>query len=360
MGSRYSSVKIFAGAALIILFGTIVLFAYQTGITGQTLKTTSEGCSCHGSFSPSVNVVISGPDSLLPNTTGTYTVTITGGPLVRGGTNIAASSGELTPGVGSGLQKISGELTHINPKPSSDGSVSFQFDYTAPSNLGTQTLFANGNSVNYNQSPDGDQWNWAPNKIVNVVAVIPVELMSFNAQVVANSIILSWSTSTETNNRGFEIQRKLTSEGMDWVNLMFIKGSGTTTELQNYSYQDENLPTGTYSYRLKQIDFDGTSKIYNLSEEIHITAPNDFALNQNFPNPFNPSTVISFSIPKNDKVRLEVFDVVGSRIATLFDEEKSAGYYEINFDALNYTSGVYYYRISTKDFVQTKKMILMR
>lgn len=360
MDSRYRSVKIFAGAVLIIFFATIVLYAYQTGITGRTLKTTSEGCSCHGDFSSSVNVVISGPDSLLPNTTATYTVTITGGPLVRGGTNIAVSSGVLSPGVGSGLQKIGDELTHINPKLPSDGSVSFQFEYTAPSNLGVQTLYANGNSVNYNQSPDGDQWNWAPNKIVNVVAVVPVELVSFNAHVVTNSVMLSWSTSTETNNRGFEIQRKSTSDESDWVNIKFIRGAGTTTESQKYSYQDENLPTGTYSYRLKQIDFDGTSKIYNLSEEIHITKPSDFVLNQNFPNPFNPSTVINFNIPIDEKVRLEVFDALGNRIAILIDEEKPAGNYAVNFDAASYTSGVYYYRISTKDFDLTKKMILMR
>jgi hypothetical protein len=154
---------------IILLFSSILLYALQTGITGRTLKSSTPGCTCH-SPEPSSNVTVSiaGPDVLTTNETATYTVNITGGPLVRGGTNIAASDGVLDIIDGEGLRKESNELTHIQPKAPVSGAVSFQFNYTAPANPGSVTLFANGNSVNFNGSNVGDQWNFAENKIISV------------------------------------------------------------------------------------------------------------------------------------------------------------------------------------------------
>jgi hypothetical protein len=118
-----------------------------------------------------VTVNITGPDTLGVGATGTYTVTITGGPLAKAGTDIAASEGDLTPAAGSGLQKIDGELTHTAPKDPSGGVVTFQFTYTAPAQEGTYTLFAAGNSVNNNGSNGGDQWNFAADKVVTAAVI---------------------------------------------------------------------------------------------------------------------------------------------------------------------------------------------
>lgn len=343
------------------VFSTVVVYAFSIGITGRTLKTTSEGCVCHGaSNTPSVNVTITGPDYMLPNSTEVFTVTISGGPLVRAGTNIAASSGTLQPVSGSGLQLIGDELTHISPKQPSGGTVTFQFEYAAPSTLGSQTIYANGISVNFNGSSGGDQWNWAPNKTVIVSNVIPVELSSFNAQVIANTVLLNWTTSSELNNSGFEIQRKSFSASADWQKITFVIGAGTSSQFQNYSYRDKNLLPGKYSYRIKQVDFDGTSKIYELKDEVEISNPQKFVLNQNYPNPFNPSTIISWQSPVEGLQALKIYDALGNELATLVDEWMEAGYHSVGFDANNFASGIYFYRISADGFTDIKKMILVR
>lgn len=342
-------------------FSTVVIYAYSTGITGQTLKTSSDGCFCHGaSNTPSVNVTISGPEYMLPNSTETFTATITGGPLTRAGINIAATSGSLQPLTGSGLQLIGDELTHVSPKSPVAGAVTFQFNYTAPSSLGTQTIYATGNSVNFNGSSSGDQWNWAPNKIVNVSNVIPVELSSFTAQVISNKVILNWSTAAEVNNSGFEIYRSSNSQYAIWDKIGFVNGFGSSTELKNYFFEDKNLQPGIYYYRLKQIDFDGSFKIYNYNGEVSISKPEAFVLNQNFPNPFNPSTTISWQTPISGHQTLKIYDALGNELFTLLDEWKDAGFHTIKFDAAELSSGVYYYQIKSGDFTKTNKMILAK
>ncbi|MBM4174999.1 MAG: T9SS type A sorting domain-containing protein [Ignavibacteria bacterium] len=150
-----------------ILFISFIFYSYSGGITGMTKKN-GDGCTCHGSTSTSgVNVTITGPSQVVVNTSENYTLTITGGPAVRGGTNIAALLGSLT--AGTGLQKIGDELTHTSPRTFSGGSVSFTFSYTAPSSPGSDTIFANGNSVNFNGGNDGDAWNFAVNKPINII-----------------------------------------------------------------------------------------------------------------------------------------------------------------------------------------------
>jgi Secretion system C-terminal sorting domain len=152
---------------IIIITVSILLFANSTGISGTTKKNNNLGCWCHGtSPTVSVSVNIIGPDTLAPGATGNYELTISGGPLVRAGTDIAASSGTLKP-VSSDLHLLSGDLTHSSPKAPSNGMVTFQFKYTAPSSAGTQTLYANGNSVNGDGKDNSqDKWNFAPNKTV--------------------------------------------------------------------------------------------------------------------------------------------------------------------------------------------------
>jgi len=185
---------------------------------------------------------------------------------------------------------------------------------------------------------------------------VPVELTSFTASISEGNVILNWSTVTETNNLGFEIQRK--SEG-DYRTIGFVDGHGTTTEIQNYSFTDMNLETDLYHYRLKQIDFDGTIEF---SEEIEIEFfnPSKFELKQNYPNPFNPSTQISYNIANTEFVNLSIFNSLGEKVAELVNESKPAGEYTVTFDAGVFPSGVYIARISAGNFNQTIKMSLVK
>ena len=187
---------------------------------------------------------------------------------------------------------------------------------------------------------------------------VPVELTSFTANVFSNNVNLMWKTATETNNSGFNIERK-NIESSEWNTLSFVKGFGTTTEPQSYSFTDENISAGKYLYRLKQIDYNG---VYEYSNEIEvlINAPDDFSLSQNYPNPFNPSTAIVFQLPKESFVTLKVYNILGVEIATLVNEQKPAGVHKINFDASGLTSGLYIYKISTGNFEQTRKMLLLK
>lgn len=197
--------------------------------------------------------------------------------------------------------------------------------------------------------------------------IIPVELASFTASANGNNVSLNWSTASELNNRGFEIERSQKSEvkSQKWERIGFIEGKGTTTGKNNYTFFDKGLSPGTYQYRIKQIDFDGTFEYYNLAETIEIGIPTEFVLEQNYPNPFNPATTIKYNIPNVGtglalSVQLKIYDVLGKEIATLFNEEKQPGIYEISFDASHLSSGVYYYQIQSGEFISTKKMILLK
>ena len=194
------------------------------------------------------------------------------------------------------------------------------------------------------------------------VAMIPVELESFTAEANENSVTLNWLTATEKNNSGFSVERK-TSFDERWIEVGFVPGFGTTTERKSYSFTDANLSMASYSYRLKQIDFDGT---FEYSNEVFadVSAPKNFALMQNYPNPFNPSTTIEFSIPQTSNVSIQVYNVIGELVASLVNQSLEAGYHRFNFDASNLPSGTYVYQLKATGqngtFVETKKMLLMK
>jgi Secretion system C-terminal sorting domain len=188
-------------------------------------------------------------------------------------------------------------------------------------------------------------------------SIIPVELTSFVGSTVNGNVVLNWNTATETNNSGFEIQRS--SDRIKFSNIAFVPGFGTTTEPRNYSYNDNSVSNGTYHYRLKQVDFNGAFA-YSDIIQVDVAAPTVFALAQNYPNPFNPSTVISYSIPQNSFVTLKVYDILGKEITTLVNETRSAGKYEVRFDASELSNGVYFYTVNADNFTSTKKMLLMK
>jgi len=189
-------------------------------------------------------------------------------------------------------------------------------------------------------------------------SVVPVEFVSFSASVFGNDVNLSWVTASETNNFGFEVERTDAGNSV-WNKVGFVFGNGTSTELNYYSFTDQSVPVGQYLYRLKQIDLDGSFD-YSDQVEVDIISATNYVLMQNYPNPFNPSTRISFSIPQSGFASVKVYDVLGNEVATIIDKELSAGSYEIQFNASGLTSGVYYYTLKSGNFVQSKKMILLR
>jgi len=192
-------------------------------------------------------------------------------------------------------------------------------------------------------------------------SVVPVELTNFSANINDNLVQLNWSTATEINNKGFEVERNISANS--WQTIGFVEGKGTTTNLSNYGFTD-NLESMSYnrnvSYRIKQIDYDGT---YTYSKAISVnigSTTNDYSLSQNYPNPFNPSTVINYSIKSNEHVVLKIFNMLGQEVVTLVNEEKQPGKYSVNFNSANLASGTYVYSLTAGKYSQFKKMILMK
>lgn len=193
-------------------------------------------------------------------------------------------------------------------------------------------------------------------------AALPVELSSFTSTINRRDVTLNWATASETNNAGFDIERS--SVGGQWSKVGNVNGNGTSTTPHNYSFTESNLASGKYNYRLKQVDFNGNFEYFNLSNEIGIGVPTNFDLSQNYPNPFNPSTKINYDLPFDSKVSIKLYDMSGKEVANIVNEVKTAGYYTINFNASNLSSGVYFYKISAEangnNFVSTKKMMLVK
>jgi len=187
---------------------------------------------------------------------------------------------------------------------------------------------------------------------------IPVELTSFAANVnKEGDVILNWRTATELNNQMFEIERR--SEEGQYIMIGYVNGHGTTTEPQEYTYIDNTVETGTFFYRLKQIDFGGRYE-YSDEIEVEILGPLTFDLDQNYPNPFNPSTNIKYSVPETGSVKLSIYNALGEEVAVLVNGIVQAGFYEVTFDASNLPSGAYYYRLQSDNLNQVMKMLLLK
>lgn len=225
----------------------------------------------------------------------------------------------------------------------------------------------------YNSAGTSDNSN-----TIEVSTPLPVELTSFSAEVVMNSINLKWNTATEVNDYGFEIQRSAVSDQQsatastdstllmadNWQNIGFVKGSGNSNSPKIYSFVDNNPLNGTVVYRLKQIDNDGNFKF---SQIIAVNSlPTKFELYQNYPNPFNPATTIRYDIPYNSEVRLILFNMLGQKVKQLVNKIQSAGYYKYNWNAGGLASGIYIYMLKAnstdgnKSFQSIKKMILLK
>jgi len=198
--------------------------------------------------------------------------------------------------------------------------------------------------------------------IVNTLDPVPVELVTFTASVSQNNVTLLWQTATETNNSGFEIERRKSNNELqqsEWQRLGFVEGNGTTTEENNYSFMDKEVEPGAFEYRLKQVDLDGSFE-YSDVVSVDILAPTEFSLSQNYPNPFNPITTIKYSIPLDGFVKLIVFNAIGEKVTTLVNEFRETGNYDVEFNATQLTSGIYFHTLISGNFRETKKMILLK
>ncbi len=258
-----------ASLLALLFFISITLYSNPDGRTGRTLKTSTSGCGgCHGSSATTdVSVLLNGPDTVTAGTTRQFSLTISKPSKLGAGLDIATRSGVLAP-VSSNIHLANGELTHNFDIPMTSGSVTVQFNYTAPATPLTDTLWATGLATNSDGGTGGDDWNWAISKRITV-----------------------------------------------------------------------RLPTGV--------------------SPVNSTV-NDFRLNQNYPNPFNPVTKISYELPVTDFVSLKVFDSKGNQIATLVNQKQIAGLYNIMFNGLNLSSGIYYYEMKAGNFRQVKKMTLLK
>lgn len=188
---------------------------------------------------------------------------------------------------------------------------------------------------------------------------LPVELLAFNSEVSSSNVLLKWSTVSELNNSGFEVQRK--TGNADWARIGYVNGNGTSNTQNNYSFSDNNLQTGKYKYRLKQFDYNGNSEHYYLASEVSVGLPNNFVLKQNYPNPFNPSTKIEFSLSIDANVVLKIYDVSGKEVSRLINNERrNAGNYIVDFNASALSSGVYFYKLEAGSFTAIKKMMFVK
>ncbi|HSD62897.1 MAG TPA: C25 family cysteine peptidase, partial [Ignavibacteriaceae bacterium] len=233
---------------------------------------------------------------------------------------------------------------------STDGGATWISDFEGANTVELYEMIFNESRIGFICGSDGKF-------LVNHDYAIPVELTGFTAGAEGNSILLNWVTATETNNAGFDILRS--TDGSKWEKIGFVEGAGTKSTNTNYSFKDQELKTGSYFYRLKQIDYDGSFK-YSDKVNAKIYSPDKYSLEQNYPNPFNPVTTIRFTIPKEVMVSLTVYNIVGEKVRELKNEIMKPGYYQVDFDAAKIASGIYFYRLQAGDFISTKKMNLLK
>ncbi len=257
------------------------------------------------------------------------------------------------------IERRLGDTTSVNPFETIDTIAANAQDYM-DYNVEPNTTYT------YRLSAFNTNGASPYSNIAQATTPIPVELTSFTARIGNSSVILSWSTATETNNNGFEVQRK---DADKWEKVTFIKGKGTTTEKSEYSYTDDfkyQSVSGVIVYRLKQVDFSGLfsySTLLNVSVDF---TPKEYSLYQNYPNPFNPSTKIKFALPFDSRVKISIYNILGELVDVILDEVRSTGYHDIPWNGLSMSSGMYIYTIQAKsvdgkkDYSSVKKMMLVK
>jgi hypothetical protein len=291
-------------------------------------------------------------------------------------TRVTGANGIVTANANTGIAR---KWTIVSDNaPSSGRDITFSW-ISSDDNSKTLTSGTSWKSTDagttWSQQSSGDfssrsvsltsQTSFGQYTISDGLSPLPVELTSFTASVNGKNVTIHWTTATETNNHGFEIERKemnqSTGASMDqWVNLGFVEGAGTSNAPRSYSFIDASA-SGAVEYRLKQVDRDGSFS-YSATVEANISlSPGEYALHQNFPNPFNPATVIRFAVPKDQHVTVKVINLLGQEVRTLFDGMVPGGEMQnVNFDASNLSAGVYYYSMKSAGTTEVKKMLLLK
>jgi hypothetical protein len=242
-------------------------------------------------------------------------------------------------------------------------------------NICTQTIstitYESGSSVNIESGAD----ECADNIIVNGTfsgggticsGALPVTLISFTNSVNKNDVKLVWVTDNEINNAGFDVERAAISPGVSmlWNKIGFVEGKGNTAWQSIYTYEDIKMRSGSYRYRIKQIDYNGNYEYFELANDVEIAKPGKFFIGQNYPNPSNPRSKIDFELPVDGRVSIRLYNLLGEEVSTVLDETREAGYYSAEFDGSMLASGVYFYRIyaegKSERFTKTMKMVLVK
>jgi len=199
--------------------------------------------------------------------------------------------------------------------------------------------------------------------------VLPVEVSSFSAAARATRVGLRWETASETNNSGFEVSRSVDStggaglnpaEGAGWTSIAFVHGAGSSSSTHRYSYEDIVPGGGVYSYRLREIDRNGTSGNPRFVTVKVENEPRVFSLAQNYPNPFNPTTTIRYQLAEPGPVRLGIVDALGRELAVVVSGQQQAGAYTVQWNALTVPSGVYFYRLQSGTRVLVRKLMVVK
>ena len=234
--------------------------------------------------------------------------------------------------------------------------VTINFDLVY--NEGLTNIYWIPNSMYWGIYDDDNYTLWNNGQFQDALNIpLPVELSSFAAKVTNENIQLNWTTETEVNNFGFNIERKANQD--EWRKIGFVTGYGNSNSPKSYVFVDNNLTGGShFFYRLKQLDTDGSFEYSEIVEVEYV--PQIFKLYQNYPNPFNPSTKIKYSIPQSSNVIIKIFDILGNEIETLVNEEEPVGTYELVFDATELSSGIYFYKLQAGDYIATMKMIVIK
>ena len=208
---------------------------------------------------------------------------------------------------------------------------------------------------------DGDDTfrNMALARFIGDSAPLPVELTSFEATLDSEEVVLSWTTASETNNAGFDVQMQSDGPDSAWEHVAFIEGGGTTHMPRFYQHRVDHLSHGVHRFRLKQIDVDG-DVAFSPVVEVTVGVPVRFALHGAYPNPSGGITTIPFEVTQTGRVQMSLYDMLGRQVSVLINEERTAGRYQAQLDVSQLSTGVYVYRIRVGDFQAARTFTVMR
>ncbi len=325
-----------------------ISFLSNTGISSVDFKENKlNGIAASRSTSGSVARTTDGGLTWFEQSVNASNNAITGTGLVR-----------YIPGTSTVYLMVSNSTSTVSYKSTDDGAT---WEIIAvPSQIKDINDLAIYYSGTGNASAFAGSSSTAPIKLIDP-SPLPVKLQSFTYSVSGRDINLTWITSFEENNSGFEVERGINGV---WTNVGFVQGKGNSNQNVTYKFTDKKVVNGKYSYRIKQIDYNGNYEYFTLTNKVEIGTPGKFNLSQNYPNPFNPVTKIDFEIPSDSYVSLKIYDISGREVAKLLDGQKNAGFYTVQFDGSKLSSGIYFYSMTVKsngsENVISKKMNLIK